>query len=217
MRPAELEPGRSTPIRPGIRRTLGSDAAAAWSDLERTIRSCQRCPLGATRTHAVIYRGSLRPRIVFVGEAPGATEDRLGLPFVGRSGQRLDASIEEAGIEPEEFGILNLLKCRPPDNRFDRLSAATCRPYLDRQLSLLQPSVLVSLGAHALRSLDPTAPRVLLAAGRARPLDRGTLFPMIHPAAALRSRAMTERWRNDFVALRDWLTARSSAPAREPS
>jgi len=154
---------------------------------------------------------------VFVGEAPGAAEDRLGLPFVGRSGKRLDAAIAEARIPPDEFGILNLVKCHPPKNRFDRMAAATCRPYLDRQIELLRPSILISLGAHALRSLDPGAPRVLLAAGHPRPLDGRVLFPLIHPAAALRSRAMTERWRSDFAALGTWLARSDVTPSRQLS
>jgi len=153
---------------------------------------------------------------VFVGEAPGATEDRLGLPFVGRSGQRLDAAITEVAIPPDDVGILNVVKCRPPRNVFDRTAAATCRPYLDRQLALLDPPILVSLGAHALRILDPDAPRVLLAAGRPRPAGERVLFPLIHPAAALRSRALAERWRTDFAAFGRWLAPAGNAPAREP-
>jgi len=190
---------------------------AAWADLERTIRGCERCPLHATRTQVVIYRGSSTPRIVFVGEAPGATEDRLGLPFVGRSGKRLDAAIAGAGMAPHAHGLLNLIKCRPPENRFDRVAARTCRPYLDRQLELLRPAVLVSLGAHALQALDPKAPRVLLAAGHPRPWKGRTLFPLIHPAAALRSRALTDRWRSDFAALGAWLVRSGELSSREPS
>jgi uracil-DNA glycosylase len=186
-----------------------------WAGLEREIRGCERCPLHRSRTNAVIYRGSPAPRVVFVGEAPGATEDRVGLPFVGRSGKRLDAAIAEAGIPAQDFGVLNLVKCRPPGNRFDRSAAVSCRPYLDRQLELLRPSVLVSLGAHALRSLDPQAPRVLIAAGRPRPMGPWALFPLIHPAAALRSRALTERWRTDFVALGAWLASPDGPPFRE--
>jgi uracil-DNA glycosylase len=188
-----------------------------WDALEREIRGCTNCSLHAHRTNAVIYRGSATPRVVFVGEAPGATEDRWGLPFVGRSGKRLDTAILEAGLGPEEFGILNLIKCRPPQNRFDRVAATTCRPYLDRQLELLHPPILVSLGAQALRSLDPGAPRVLLAAGHPRRLNGRFLFPLVHPAAALRSRAMAERWRTDVVALRAWLDRSSVVSSGEPS
>jgi uracil-DNA glycosylase family 4 len=188
----------------------------AWSRLEAEIRACERCPLHQTRTNAVIYRGSPRPKIIFVGEAPGATEDRVGLPFVGRSGLLLDAALREADVPPEAFGILNLIKCRPPKNVFDRAAAGACRPYLDRQLALLGPSVLVSVGAQALRSLDPGAPRVLLAAGQPRALGSRALFPLIHPAAAMRSRALAERWRNDFATLGTWLHGSGPLSAREP-
>ena len=179
---------------------------SAWERLGEEIRSCRRCPLHATRAHAVVYRGTLTPRILFVGEAPGATEDREGLPFVGRSGKRLDAAIAAAGIGPEEHGILNLVKCRPPENRFVGSAAEMCRPYLDRQLDLLRPAVLVPLGAHALAALDPESPRILLVAGRPRPWGDRTLFPLIHPAAALRSRRMAERWEADVRALGAWLS-----------
>jgi uracil-DNA glycosylase len=205
MRPSGFEgiqsvpPGRSAPTAPH------SAIAEAWGRLEREIRECRRCSLHETRTNVVIYRGSHSPRVVFVGEAPGATEDRTGIPFTGRSGQRLDAAIDSVGLRPEEFGVLNLVKCRPPGNRFDPGAARTCRPHLDHQLEILRPSVLVSLGAHALRALDPEAPRILLAAGHPRRSGGRDLFPLVHPAAALRSRALAARWRLDLAALTEWL------------
>ena len=177
----------------------------AWESLSAEIRACRLCPLGSVRTHAVVYRGSASPRVVFVGEAPGAAEDRLGVPFVGRSGRRLDAAIERVGLRSGDFGVLNVLKCRPPGNRFDRSAARTCRPYLDRQLALLNPRALVSLGASALRSLDPAAPAVLEVAGRPRPWGTIALFPLVHPAAALRSRRLAERWDLDVGRLGRWL------------
>ena len=178
---------------------------ADWERLSKEIRACRRCPLGRQRTHAVVYRGSLTPRVVFVGEAPGAEEDRQGIPFVGRSGRRLDAAIRTLGLGAREYGVLNVLKCRPPANRFDRKAARTCRPFLDRQLSLLRPALLVTLGAHALRAIDPDAPPVLTAAGRLRAGADPPLFPLIHPAAALRSRRWSDRWDRDLAALGEWL------------
>lgn len=184
-----------------------SEAArrAAWDRLVREIHACRRCPLGAVRSHAVVYRGSPSPRVVFVGEAPGAEEDRSGIPFVGRSGRRLDAAIARIGLAPSEFGIVNLLKCRPPANRFDRSAARTCRPFLDRQLELLRPFVLVPLGSSALRALDASAPPILRTAGAPWSSERWRLFPLIHPAAALRSRRLAERWARDVDALGRWL------------
>ncbi len=194
------------------RRRIEASTVRAWAALTEEIQQCRRCPLGAIRTQAVVYRGSLAPWIVFVGEAPGTAEDRAGVPFVGRSGRRLDAAIERLGLRPSEFGVLNVLKCQPPGNRFDRAAARTCRPFLDRQLELLRPRVLVPLGASALKSLDPSSPPVLRAAGRPRSVGARRLFPLVHPAATLRSRRLKERFRSDVDRLRDWIGRGAQGP-----
>jgi len=194
---------REGPLDPDGRRE------AEFTRLSRRIVRCTRCPLAQSRTHAVVYRGSLSPRVVFVGEAPGAEEDRQGVPFVGRSGKLLDGAVALLGPALGSYGVLNLLKCRPPRNRFDTRAAAACRPYLDRQLELLRPRVLASLGARALRSLDPDAPPVLRSAGTVRRTRIGWLFPLIHPAAALRSRRLRERWDRDVHTFGDWLRSPS--------
>jgi uracil-DNA glycosylase len=205
---AAIPPRKSGRQRRGKARSLPSRRRVEWAQLSHEIRTCQRCPLGQTRTHAVVYRGSLTPRVVFVGEAPGILEDRTGIPFVGRSGRRLDAAIERLGLERSEFGVLNVLKCHPPGNRFDRSAARTCRPYLDRQLALLRPEVVVTLGASALRAFDPRAPPILTVAGRPRPSVAWRLFPLLHPAATLRSRRWAKRWESDLAALGAWLEVR---------
>ena len=160
------------------------------------------------RAHVVVYRGSLRPRIVFVGEAPGAEEDRRGVPFVGRSGRVLDAAIRSLGIEDDAWGVLNLIKCRPPKNQYDRRAARACRPFLDRQLALLRPELLVTLGAHALRAFDPGSPPVLRAAGTIRRTPGSPVFPLLHPAATLRSRSWAARWSRDVKKLAEWWRGR---------
>jgi uracil-DNA glycosylase len=197
-------PGRLFRTRGGGGMEAGFEGACGptWEALSSEIRGCELCELHRNRTHAVVYRGGSRPRIVFVGEAPGAEEDRLGLPFVGRSGRRLDEGIARVGLTPEEFGIVNLLKCRPPANEFSRTAAGTCRPYLDRQLALLSPEIVVSLGAHALAALDATAPRITEAAGVPRVAEGWTLFPMLHPAATFRSRRNAAMWERDLDRLR---------------
>jgi uracil-DNA glycosylase len=182
-----------------------------WGALHREIAACTRCPLHATRTQVVVYRGSWKPRLVFVGEAPGAEEDRLGEPFVGRSGRRLDEAVARAGLAPTEWGVLNLIKCRPPGNRFRTDSQRACRPFLNRQLALLRPAVLVPLGAHALGALDPSAPRILLVAGEPRAADGRLLFPLLHPAASLRSNRMRDRWERDVGRLAVWWARESRA------
>jgi len=194
-------------------RKSGRRRPKEWERLSAEIRSCRKCPLGDLRTHAVVYRGGLRPRVVFVGEAPGAEEDRLGVPFVGRSGRELDRAVAALGLSAEAFGVLNVLKCRPPGNRFDRSAARTCRPYLDRQLALLHPEVVVTLGARALAAIDPTAPAVLEVAGRPRPVSEPAHFPLLHPAAALRSRRWRARWEHDVRALGRWLAERGAQTA----
>lgn len=164
------------------------------------------CPLARGRTYAVAYRGAPRPWLVLVGEAPGAEEDRQGLPFVGRAGRLLDRTIAAVGLGCDDYGIVNVLKCRPAQNRFDPDAAEACRPYLDRQLALLAPSALVTLGARALAALDPGALPMLRSAGMER-LRAGTpLFPMIHPAATFRSRRMASRWETDAGALARFVT-----------
>jgi uracil-DNA glycosylase len=176
-----------------------------WTELCRSIERCERCRLHRYRTHVVIYRGSPTPTVVFIGEAPGAEEDRQGLPFVGRSGARLDRAIGRLPLPPSAFGILNVVKCRPPDNRFDRSAARACRPYLDRQLALLHPRALVTLGAHALRTLDPSAPAVTVAAGQPCRWRDTPLFPLLHPAAALHAPRYRDRWEHDVDALARFL------------
>ncbi len=190
----------------------GTSRVDAWHRLSEEIRGCRKCRLHETRTQAVVYRGSLAPRVLFVGEAPGAAEDRAGVPFVGRSGQRLDAAVLRLGLTASEYGVLNLLKCRPPENRFDPEAARTCRPYLDRQIELLSPRVLVTLGAAALHALAPDSPLILTVAGRPREGAGRPLFPLIHPAAAMRSRRWAERWSHDVDALGRWLAEGPAQP-----
>ncbi|MGI0131706.1 MAG: uracil-DNA glycosylase [Thermoplasmata archaeon] len=172
-----------------------------WAQLVAEVESCRACPLHAHREHVVVYRGAAHPWVVFVGEAPGAEEDRAGRPFVGRAGRRLDAAIDVLALGPEEVGILNLIKCRPPGNRFDRRAATACRPFLDRQLALLGPKLLVPLGAHALQALVPGAPRVTTSAGHLIEGDGTAIFPLLHPAAAMHAPGYRERWEKDVRTL----------------
>lgn len=183
----------------------GGTASAGWRELATEVSGCVRCPLHLGRTHTVLYRGSERPSTLFIGEAPGKEEDLAGLPFVGRAGRRLDEAVQRVGLAAGEFGVVNLVKCRPPENRFDLAAAAACRPYLDRQLELLDPRRIVTLGAHALRALDPGAPSITVAAGRPRRYGRWPFFPLLHPAAVLHAPAYRTRWNEDLERLREWL------------
>lgn len=150
--------------------------------------ACTRCPLATGRTQVVFGMGDPRAELVFVGEAPGAEEDRVGLPFVGRSGKLLDRLLlEEVGITRDRCYIVNVVKCRPPANR-DPLpeEIAACRPYLERQLELVDPAVVVTLGRFASQLLLDTKEGITRLRGRSYPYGRAVLIPTLHPAAVLR-------------------------------
>jgi uracil-DNA glycosylase family 4 len=149
---------------------------------------CTRCPLAATRTQVVFGVGDPDADLMFVGEAPGRDEDLRGEPFVGRSGQLLDRLLaEEVGIGRERVYIANVVKCRPPDNRDPRPDEiGACRPYLDQQVALVAPKVVVTLGNFATRLLLDTDRGITTLRGSSYPMGETTLVPTFHPAAALR-------------------------------
>lgn len=134
-----------------------ADAGKELEAIAGEARQCRKCDLGSLRTNAVPGEGSPRARIMFIGEAPGADEDAQGRPFVGRAGQLLDKIIAACGLKREEVFIGNILKCRPPDNRDPRPDEIiSCLPYLQKQIEIINPEVIVALGAHAARTLLDT-------------------------------------------------------------
>ncbi len=150
--------------------------------------ACTRCRLSEGRTNVVFGTGSPTADVMIVGEGPGAEEDRLGEPFVGRSGQLLDRLLlEELGLTRAEVYIANVVKCRPPSNRDPRPDeAATCRPYLDRQLELIDPEVVVTLGNVATRLLLDTTDGITKLRGSVHAFGGRHLVPTLHPAYVLR-------------------------------
>ena len=127
---------------------------AELEKIAQEVSKCRKCGLGSSRTNAVPGEGNRNARIVFVGEGPGADEDAQGRPFVGRAGQLLDKIIAAMGLKRSDVFICNVLKCRPPDNRDPRPEEIiSCMPYLQRQIELITPEIIVALGAHAARSL----------------------------------------------------------------
>jgi uracil-DNA glycosylase len=162
--------------------------AMDWSVLARTVAGCTRCGLHATRTQTVFGVGNREARWMFIGEAPGADEDRQGEPFVGRAGQLLDAMIEAIGLQREEVFIANVLKCRPPGNRDPQPNEVECcEPYLMRQIELIHPRLIVALGRHAAHSLLKTEAPLTRLRGQ-RLAYRGTpLVVTFHPAYLLRN------------------------------
>jgi uracil-DNA glycosylase family 4 len=169
--------------------TAGTDVSQLdWQSLAEVVSGCQQCELHQARTQTVFGVGDRKARWVFVGEAPGADEDRQGEPFVGRAGQLLNAMLFALGLKREEVYIANVLKCRPPGNRNPRpQEVECCEPYLLRQLELIQPAIIVALGRHAVHSLLKTD----LALGQLRKTRHdyhGTpLVATYHPAYLLRS------------------------------
>jgi len=150
--------------------------------------------------------------LMFVGEGPGAEEDRQGLPFVGRSGKLLDqVLLEEVGLTREGCYIANVVKCRPPNNRDPEADEiAACRPYLDRQLELIKPRVVVTLGKFATQLLLGTKEGITRVRGRSYPFGAGVLIPTLHPAYVLRGGGETmAQMRADFVRAKQALVGTS--------
>ncbi|MFL5841847.1 MAG: uracil-DNA glycosylase [Thermoleophilaceae bacterium] len=164
------------------------------------------CPLKESRTKLVFGAGNANADLMFVGEAPGATEDKTGLPFVGRAGKLLDELLAEVGLERGDVFITNVICCRPPGNR-DPLpeEIEACKPYLYKKVELIEPKVICTLGNFATKLLtgDPTG--ITKVHGRPQEREVGgrvvNLFPIFHPAAALRTDSVKEMLREDFAKL----------------
>jgi uracil-DNA glycosylase family 4 len=186
------------------------------AELELEVAACTRCRLSEARTQAVFSRGDPEAGLVFIGEGPGAEEDRLGLPFVGRSGQLLDRLIiEEIGLDPSQVYVANCVKCRPPNNRDPRDDEiATCRPYLDAQLAWIKPAVIVTLGNFAARAMLDTTEGVTRLRGRAHRIGDTIVIPTFHPAYVLRNGGGDQlvAARADFVRAKQALVAAGRYP-----
>jgi uracil-DNA glycosylase len=179
--------------------------------LYHEVRDCTRCPLSATRTQTVFGMGNADADLMFVGEAPGAEEDRQGKPFVGRAGQLLDQLLGEVGLDRmRDTFICNVLKSRPPGNRDpqpDEIEA--CRPYLETQIALIEPLVICTLGNFATKLLTGSPVGITRCCGRPQDRELGgrpvVIYPLFHPAAALRTPKVLEQLRGDFARIPELL------------
>ncbi len=189
-----------------------SDSPLTLDSLRPRVLSCTRCPLHETRSHAVFGEGDPDATILFVGEGPGEVEDQTGRPFVGPAGQKLDEVLASVKIARESVYITNVVKCRPPGNRVPSKSEMeVCVPYLEAQIALIQPALIITLGNTSTQWLLPEAPGITRSHGTFYPWrGRILLYPMFHPSYLLRnpSRAKGspkyQTW-EDIQKVRKWL------------
>ena len=177
-----------------------------FEQIHAEIGDCTRCPLHQDRTHVVHTEGNRKARLMFVGEAPGADEDIQARPFVGRAGQLLTKIIEAIGMKREDVLIGNVNRCRPPGNRAPMPDeAATCKPYLEREIAIVQPAVIVVLGNTAMKNLLDTREGITRARGRFHEYKGIKVMPTFHPAYLLRDPSKKRETWEDLKKVRDYL------------
>ncbi|MFL5732907.1 MAG: uracil-DNA glycosylase family protein [Chloroflexia bacterium] len=171
---------------------------ASLKALEERVKVCQLCRLAKTRTKAVPGEGDAHAEVMFIGEGPGYHEDKQGRPFVGAAGQFLNELLHIAGLDRQGVYITNVVKCRPPNNRDpEPEEKAACAPYLERQLALINPAVIVTLGRHSMARFFP-GELISRIHGTARMVDGRLAVAMYHPAAGLHQASLADIIRADF-------------------
>ncbi|MBT4944348.1 MAG: uracil-DNA glycosylase [Chloroflexi bacterium] len=184
--------------------TTAETSSKPWNSIDalaNAVRSCTACGLHSTRTNSVPGSGSSKAEIFIIGEGPGFNEDQQGLPFVGRSGKLLDELLTAIPMTREEVFITNVVKCRPPDNR-DPLpdEVAACRTYLEHQMELLDPKVVVTLGRVSMLRFHPKG-KISQDHGKILEWGGRILFPLYHPAAGLRNPTIKRELQKDVLKL----------------
>jgi DNA polymerase len=209
-RPAELEPpppqetlfGEITPKDEASLPRPGETFEDIWND----VGECVRCPLHASRTHIVHSEGNRKARLMFIGEAPGADEDMQARPFVGRAGQLLNKIIEAIGLKRDDVMIGNVNRCRPPQNRTPTpAEAATCKPFLLREIAIIKPDVIVVLGNTAMKNLLDTKEGITKLRGKFQDYQGIKVMPTFHPAYLLRDPSKKRETWEDMKTVRDYL------------
>lgn len=177
------------PVRRGKAETKDSENRASLLRLRESVLRCVKCEeLAATRKSVVFGSGNPEAKLMFVGEAPGAEEDRQGLPFVGAAGQLLTKMIEAIGYRREDVFVANVLKCRPPGNRTPRpAEIESCRPFLQAQIASIRPKVICALGTFAAQTLLRTSTPISSLRGRTHPYEGTGVICTFHPAYLLRN------------------------------
>lgn len=170
-----------------------------WEELEQSIINCNKCKLCTNRTNIVFGEGNKETKVMFVGEGPGADEDREGLPFVGKAGQLMNKALEGLGIKREGLYIANIVKCRPPSNRVPEDDEAdACLNYLRNQVILIKPKIIVLLGSTALKNI--LGKEYGITTSRGKWIERKGIYymPTWHPAALLRDENKKIEFWNDL-------------------
>jgi len=204
--PAAVEPSTSLfgDIAPAPAKL--SPSSETFEQIHAEIGACTRCPLHLERTHVVHTEGDRKARLMFVGEAPGADEDIQSRPFVGRAGQLLTKIIEAIGLKREQVLIGNVNRCRPPGNRAPTTEeATTCKPYLLREIAIVQPEVIVVLGNTAMKNLLDTREGITRLRGRFQDYKGIKVMPTFHPAYLLRDPSKKRETWEDLKMVRDYL------------
>ncbi len=180
--------------------------------LAAEVAKCTRCPLHQGRTHAVPGEGPEHADIMFIGEAPGFHEDQQGRPFVGAAGQFLEELLETIDLRRDEVFIANVIKCRPPGNR-DPMpeEIEACKPFLDRQIELIQPRMIVTLGRFSMARAFPKA-RISRIHGQPVRIDSVIYYPMYHPAAALHQPSLRQTVLDDMRRIPEVMARRDRIP-----
>lgn len=207
MADREIEPSAPSPQRESLTKDQRREELVS---LYREAAKCVRCPLAETRQSVVFGAGNADAELMFVGEGPGAQEDKQGLPFVGRAGGLLNQLLAGVGLEREQVFIANAVKCRPPGNRDPHSTELeACSDYLERQLELIRPRVVATLGNFATRLLTQSRAPISKVRGTPQFHTLGgrevLVLPIFHPAAALRNPSLRDSLEEDFATLRKLL------------
>ena len=187
--------------------------ASQLQDIAHRIATCQQCPLHRTRNHTVPGVGNPEADIMLIGEGPGRQEDQLGIPFVGASGKYLDQLLNSAGIKRDSIFLTNVVKCRPPENSTPDLDhIAACRPWLDQQMAVVQPKLIVLMGNSALQQFRTNA-MITQSRGRIQIHSEGyATLPTFHPASGLHQPSRRQLIDQDFASIPHWFGILTASP-----
>lgn len=177
-----------------------------WDDLKKSIAECKKCRLCTNRTNIVLGEGNINAKIMFIGEGPGADEDKQGVPFVGKAGQLMNKAFQALGINREEIYIANIVKCRPSSNRVpEEDEAQACLNYLRNQVVLIKPEIIVLLGSTALKTILGKEYGITAVRGKWMEKNGIKYMPTWHPAALLRDENKKIEFWQDLKELKKYL------------